>query len=112
MKTLYTGEQVSDDTLTGVNITIYPRLDVNKLPLEGHGVHILDANEILEHEKRQIAYEAGASKRAEDAVLTKRKEAYGTIEDQLDQWYWDQVNGTTILVDHITAVKAAHPKGE
>jgi hypothetical protein len=34
------------------------------------------------------------------------------LGDQLDMQYWDQVNGTTIWADHISAVKAAHPKPE
>jgi len=39
-----------------------------------------------------------------------RREAYGDIGGQLDQMYWDQVNGTTNWKDHIAAVKAANPK--
>ena len=39
-----------------------------------------------------------------------RKKAYGSVEDQLDMIYWDQVNGTTAFKDHVTAIKAAHPK--
>lgn len=35
---------------------------------------------------------------------------YATIEDQFDMQYWDKINGTTTWVDHLTAVKAAHPK--
>jgi hypothetical protein len=36
--------------------------------------------------------------------------AYGPIGDQLDEIYWDQVNGTTNWKDHVAAVKAANPK--
>ena len=39
-----------------------------------------------------------------------RREAYGPIGDQLDEIYWDQVNGTTNWKDHVAAVKAANPK--
>lgn len=39
-----------------------------------------------------------------------RREAYGSVEDQLDMIYWDQVNGTTTFQDHVAAVKTAHPK--
>lgn len=39
-----------------------------------------------------------------------RKKAYGSVEDQLDMLYWDQVNATTIFKDHIAAVKIANPK--
>jgi hypothetical protein len=37
-------------------------------------------------------------------------EAYGAIENQLDQIYHDQVDGTTVWKDHIAAVKGVHPK--
>ena len=36
----------------------------------------------------------------------KRKVEYGSIEDQMDMMYWDQVNGTTTWRDHVAAVKA------
>ena len=39
-----------------------------------------------------------------------RRNNYGSIEDQLDMIYWDQVNDTTIWKDAVAAVKAAHPK--
>lgn len=39
-----------------------------------------------------------------------RKEAYGSIGDQLDMLYQDKVNGTSIWEDHITAVKNDIPK--
>ena len=35
----------------------------------------------------------------------KRKVEYGSIEDQMDMMYWDQVNGTTTWKDHVTSVK-------
>jgi hypothetical protein len=37
---------------------------------------------------------------------------YASTGDQLDMMYWDSVNGTRIWLDHIAAVKAAHPKPE
>lgn len=43
-------------------------------------------------------------------VYSHRRVAYGSVEDQLDMIYWDQVNGTTTFKDHIAAGKAAHPK--
>ena len=39
-----------------------------------------------------------------------RREAYGSIGDQLDMQYKDSVNGTTIWKDHVSAVKAKSPK--
>ena len=38
------------------------------------------------------------------------QEAYGSISDQLDMQYWDNVNGTTTWKDHIAQVKADNPK--
>jgi len=35
---------------------------------------------------------------------------YGPIGEQLDMIYKDQVNGTTTFKDHVSAVKAKHPK--
>jgi len=42
----------------------------------------------------------------------KRLSAYGSVGSQLDMQYWDGVNDTTVWVDHIATVKAAHPKPE
>jgi hypothetical protein len=39
-----------------------------------------------------------------------RRVAYGRWGDQLDMQYHDSVDGTTTWVDHVAAVKAAHPK--
>jgi hypothetical protein len=39
-----------------------------------------------------------------------RKEAYGNIGDQLDQIYWDAINGTSVWKDGITSVKNTFPK--
>jgi hypothetical protein len=39
-----------------------------------------------------------------------RREAYGSIGDQLDMQYHDFVNGTTVWQNHIAAVKAKYPK--
>lgn len=41
-----------------------------------------------------------------------RRSAYGSVEDQLDMIYWDQVNRTTKWKDHITKIKGDHPKPE
>ena len=40
----------------------------------------------------------------------KRKDAYGSIGDQLDMQYHDAVDGTTTWKDHVKAVKDANPK--
>ena len=39
-----------------------------------------------------------------------RRNAYGSIADQLDMMYWDGVNGTTVWADHIAQVKSDNPK--
>ena len=50
------------------------------------------------------------AKIAEMQVIEDRKLAYGSIADQLDMQYWDNVNGTTTWKDHIAQVKADNPK--
>ena len=44
--------------------------------------------------------------------IDARQEAYGSIADQLDMQYWDQVNGTTTWKDYIAKVKSDNPKPE
>ena len=55
------------------------------------------------HAEWQAEYDAQAYARA-------RAEAYAPIADQLDMQYWDSVNGSRTWLDHIEAVKEAHPK--
>ena len=45
----------------------------------------------------------------QNAVRATRKAAYGSIEDQLDMQYKDNINGTTTWKDHVAAVKSANP---
>ena len=45
-----------------------------------------------------------------EQVLENRKQAYPSLAEQADMQYWDSVNGTTVWLDTITAVKAAYPK--
>ena len=44
------------------------------------------------------------------AYARARAEAYGSWESQLDMQYHDSVNGSRTWLDHIEAVKEAHPK--
>ena len=44
--------------------------------------------------------------------ITARQEAYASIPDQLDQQYWDAVNGTTTWKDAVAKVKSDNPKPE
>ena len=46
----------------------------------------------------------------ENGYKIARQEAYGSIADQLDMQYWDNVNGTTTWKDHIAQVKSDNPK--
>ena len=46
------------------------------------------------------------SDRLERNQQMKRKVEYGSVEDQLDMMYHDQVNGTTTWRDHVASVKA------
>jgi multidrug resistance efflux pump len=62
----------------------------------------------------QAAYEAEVARLQAEYAATQyqrdRKQAYASIEEQLDMQYWDSVNGTTTWADHIAAVKGTHPK--
>ena len=44
--------------------------------------------------------------------IDARQSAYASIGDQLDQQYWDAVNGTTTWKDAIAKVKSDNPKPE
>jgi len=55
------------------------------------------------HAEWQAEYDSKAYARA-------RAEAYAPIADQLDMQYWDSVNGSRTWLDHVEAVKEAHPK--
>ena len=46
----------------------------------------------------------------ENGYKIARQEAYGSIADQLDMQYWDNVNGTTTWKDNIAQVKSDNPK--
>jgi hypothetical protein len=47
---------------------------------------------------------------ASTAYIAKRKADYKSLEEQADMRYWDSVNGTTLLNDHIAKVKSDNPK--
>ena len=46
----------------------------------------------------------------ESSYVELREAAYPSMADQLDMQYWDSVNGSRTWLDHIEAVKEAHPK--
>jgi len=68
----------------------------------------LTADEVITPTAEELAAEEAREARA--IWLMNRQMAYPNIADQLDQIYWDQINGTTVWKDSITTVKEAHPK--
>ena len=63
----------------------------------------------VERIKKEEVYKRQRSGKEVDGVVTTDT-IYLPIEEQLDMQYWDAVNGTTTLKDHIAAVKAKYPK--
>ncbi len=51
-----------------------------------------------------------SEKQKQDNYIDKRRVAYPSVQTQLDMIYHDTVNGTTLWVGAITAVKTTHPK--
>ena len=45
-----------------------------------------------------------------DSYRSQRRAAYPDLETQLDQQYWDSVNGTTTWKDGIAKIKSDYPK--
>ena len=45
-----------------------------------------------------------------NSYKSKRREAFPSIQDQLDMQYWDKKNGTTTWVDAVAKVKSDNPK--
>ena len=45
-----------------------------------------------------------------NSYKSKRREAFPSLQDQLDMQYWDKKNGTTTWVDAIAKVKSDNPK--
>ncbi len=54
--------------------------------------------------------EAARAEYDSKAYARARAEAYAPIAEQLDMQYWDSVNGSRTWLDHVEAVKEAHPK--
>ncbi len=70
-----------------------------------HGDQEKPTKEFLESEvaRLQAEYDSKAYSRA-------RAESYGSWESQLDMQYHDAVTGSRTWLDHVEAVKEAHPK--
>lgn len=47
---------------------------------------------------------------ADTAYIEKREKDYLPLEEQLDMFYWDKVNGTDNFMKHRAKVKADYPK--
>ena len=82
----------------------YTIADVAPRNINGKLVELSDA------EKQAIVDEWNAPEVDNRTYSEKRAEAYAPIADQLDMQYWDIVNGSRTWLDHVEAVKEAHPK--
>tara|TARA_Y100001937_G_C7112416_1_gene328361 strand:+ start:485 stop:787 length:303 start_codon:yes stop_codon:yes gene_type:complete len=71
-------------------------------------------SELTEEEYAQHKIDIGNYKWEEQqfGYISARQSAYGSIANQLDMMYWDEVNGTTTWKDHIAKVKSDNPKPE
>ena len=71
-----------------------------------------ERRELTDDEYAQAKIDLGNSKweAQQFGYIQARQEAYGSIADQLDMQYWDNVNGTTTWKDHIAKVKSDNPK--
>jgi len=69
-------------------------------------------SEFSDDDYAQAKIDLGNSKWEEQqfGYIKARQEAYGSIQDQLDMQYWDNVNSTTTWKDHIAKVKSDNPK--
>ena len=54
----------------------------------------------------------GVEEDSRELYQVQRATEYPSIEEQLDMQYWDSVNGTTVWVDTIKAIKDLYPKTE
>ena len=80
-------------------MTRYRLLDGNKVPFTAAEEAARDAEEA-----------AVATKKAANEYKKKRREAFPSIQEQLDQLYWDKKNGTNNWVEAIDKVKSDNPK--
>ena len=75
---------------------------------------LLNGNKVAftaEEETARDAEEAAvATEKAANEYKKKRREAFPSLSDQLDQLYWDKKNGTNKWVEAIDKVKSDNPK--
>jgi len=80
---------------------------------DGDGVYIAKWNSASPQpsvDDIETAHAEWQSEHDSKAYARARAEAYASIADQLDMQYWDSVNGSRTWLDHVEAVKEAHPK--
>ena len=85
-----TNEAGDEDTITVHDDTVLPS----------------EADLLAECERMVAADEVSAD------YEINRKIAYGDLGEQLGEIYWDQINGTSVWKDRVTAIKTALPKPE
>ena len=89
-----------------------PEVDFS-LQDDGDGVYIKEWNSASPQPSEAEIETAHAEWQAEydsQAYSRARAKSYAPIAQQLDMMYWDSVNGSRTWLDHIEAVKEAHPK--
>ncbi len=71
-----------------------------------------ERREFTDAEYAQAKTDLGNSKweTQQFGYIQARIEAYGSVADQLDMQYWDEVNSTTVWKDHVAKVKSDNPK--
>ena len=63
-----------------------------------------------EETARDAEEAAVATEKAANEYKKKRREAFPSLQEQLDQLYWDKKNGTNKWVEAIDKVKSDNPK--
>ena len=87
-----------------IKAKVLSELGATQFAIRNGVVEYLDGNAV---EPSQSDIDA---KIALEEVLEARRNAYASIEDQLDQQYHDLVDDTTTWKDAIAKVKSDHPK--
>ena len=80
---------------------------------DGKGPYIKEWNlSIAKPSDAQLTAVEAAADAAEAlaTVHSARRQAYGSVESQLDMQYHDNVDGTTTWKDHVAKVKTDNPK--
>jgi len=93
----------------------YPDVTViqdSKGAFKADGTEVTLVQSAIDAARVELDNEAAASayQRSRTGEEGETDTIYLPIQEQLDLMYWDQINGTTNWKDHITAVKAKHPK--